>query len=396
MASYNILKFLSDANITHLDLYNEHHKGLIDYILWHPKLKELSIPSSFLAKLKEVMNSEDWECTLTTLTIKKSISSDNNDDENLIKIFNLPSSLTIQNIHFIDMNYKPKFLEALFAHIDKFYSVNLDENEYKNSTITNNIFEELKLTKIPILNLSWKRTPNPNDTNKEGGGVSLKGIYYLLMYMLIKALSFNNGTVPEIFNKLDLSETSTIDESDYYLVKIITKFKIIKELDISNLRLKDQKILDLKNFFSQIKLTENYNATFDQKDYNETFLEDLREIIDDYRKINEKEKSEENYNKQNINSDDEDPSYDYSMGILPLLEKIYLYNTETKNNDSDEIYALFRRLKFFRGVYYTEPSLKSNQENNNSNFCDSLLEKINKDKKTFCENVFTISNDVKI
>ena len=396
MASYNILKFLSDANITHLDLYNEHHKGLIDYILWHPKLKELSIPSSFLAKLKEVMNSEDWECTLTTLTIKKSISSDNNDDENLIKIFNLPSSLTIQNIHFIDMNYKPKFLEALFAHIDKFYSVNLDENEYKNSTITNNIFEELKLTKIPILNLSWKRTPNPNDTNKEGGGVSLKGIYYLLMYMLIKALSFNNGTVPEIFNKLDLSETSTIDESDYYLVKIITKFKIIKELDISNLRLKDQKILDLKNFFSQIKLTENYNATFDQKDYNETFLEDLREIIDDYRKINEKEKSEENYNRQNINSDDEDPSYDYSMGILPLLEKIYLYNTETKNNDSDEIYALFRRLKFFRGVYYTEPSLKSNQENNNSNFCDSLLEKINKDKKTFCENVFTISNDVKI
>ena len=145
-----------------------------------------------------------------------------------------------------------------------------------------------------------------------------------------------------------------------------------------------------------IKLTENYNTTFDQKDYNETFLEDLREIIDDYRKINEKEKSEENYNKQNINSDDEDPSYDYSMGILPLLEKIYLYNTETKNNDSDEIYALFRRLKFFRGVYYTEPSLKSNQENNNSNFCDSLLEKINKDKKTFCENIFTISNDVKI
>jgi len=33
MASYNILKFLSDANITHLDLYNEHHKGLILYSL---------------------------------------------------------------------------------------------------------------------------------------------------------------------------------------------------------------------------------------------------------------------------------------------------------------------------------------------------------------------------
>ena len=51
-----------------------------------------------------------------------------------------------------------------------------------------------------------------------------------------KALKNNVGTIPEIFNKLDLSE-STIDGSVNYLVKIITKFKIIKELDISNTRL---------------------------------------------------------------------------------------------------------------------------------------------------------------
>ena len=93
---------------------------------------------------------------------------------------------------------------------------------------------------------------------------------------------------------------------------------------------------------------------------------------------------------------DDDTSYDYSMGILPLLEKIYLYNTETKSSVSDEIYSLFRKLKFFRGIYYSDPNSRNNQENiNNVNFCDALVEKINRDKKTFCEDVFMISNDPK-
>ena len=97
----------------------------------------------------------------------------------------------------------------------------------------------------------------------------------------------------------------------------------------------------------------------------------------------------------NTNSD-EDTSYDYSMGILPLLEKIYIYNTESKNNVSEEIYSLFRKLKFFRGIYYSDPNSRLNQENiNSNNFCDALVEKINKDKKTYCENVFLISNDMK-
>ena len=391
-ASYSVLKFLSDTQATNLELIHEHHIELIEYIYWHPKLQVLTIPSSFLGKLSKAMSSTDWECKLTTLSIKKSNSGDNTAEKDLKAIFEHPASLCIQNIHFIDMNYKKGFFEAIFAHIDTFYEITLDEIEYEKCCITREFFEELKMTKLPMLNFSWKRSPNLDMNSKSDGAVSIRGIYYILMYMLIKALKFNNGTMPEIFNKLDLSE-STIEGSINYLVKIITKFKIIKELDISNTRLSnDQKVVDSSNFWSKIKLTKNYGETFDQKKFYEETLEILRTEINEFRA--EKDKGEEMAN-INLNIED-DTSYDYSMGIFPLLEKIYIYNTESKNNLSDEIYSLFRKLKFFRGIYYSDPNSRINQENNNvNNFCDALVEKINKDKKTFCENVFKISNDTK-
>ena len=391
-ASYNILKFLSDTQATSLELIHEHHLELIEYIYWHPKLLVLTIPSSFVSRLSTCMRSRDWECQLTTLSIKKSNSMDNTAERDLKIIFEHPASLTIQNIHFIDMNYKKGFFEALFAHIDTFYSINIREVDNKLCCISQEKFQSLKMNKLPILNFSWRRTPNSDMNIKSEGGVNIKAIYYLLMYMLIKSFSYNNGTVPEIFNKLDLSET-TIEGNINYLIKIITKFKIIKELDISNTRLlNDQRIIDSNNFWNKIKLTKNYGETFNQKKYYDYTLEKLLDKINEFR--TEKEKEEEN-SVINVNVE-EDTSFDYSMGILPLLEKIYIYNTESKNNTSEEIYSLFRKLKFFRGIYYSDPNSRINQENiNNNNFCDALVEKINKDKKTFCENVFLISNDIK-
>ena len=72
------------------------------------------------------------------------------------------------------------------------------------------------MNKLPILNFSWRRTPNSDMNIKSEGGVNIKAIYYLLMYMLIKSLGFNHGTIPEIFNKLDLSESYTYENSDYF------------------------------------------------------------------------------------------------------------------------------------------------------------------------------------
>ena len=389
-ASYSVLKFLSDTHATELELTQETHEKLIEYIYWHPKLLELSIPSGFVKKLSEVMAIPDWECRLTTLTLKKYNTNDNNPDQDLKKIFEHPASLTIQNIHFIDMGYKKGFIEALKAHIDTFYRINLTTIYIKQSCITQDLLEILRTSKLPILNLSWKKTPN---SDKAEGELDIKGIYYILMYMLSKSIIFNNGTIPEIFNKLDLSE-SNIEGNLNYLVKIITKFKIIKELDISNTRYsKEQRVVDSNLFWNKIRLTKNFGETFNQEKYfDETLLKHIPDKLSNFLK--DKQKGEENSNANN--NSDEDTCYDYSMGILPLLEKIYIYNTESQNNVSEEIYSLFRKLKFFRGIYYSDPNSRGNQENiNSNNFCDALVEKINKDKKTFCENVFLISNDVK-
>ena len=174
------------------------------------------------------------------------------------------------------------------------------------------------------------------------------------------------------------------------MVKIITKFKIIKEIDLSNTRLNngDQRVIDSNAFWSRIKLTKNFTETFNQKEFYDKTMDNIIQKIEDFLKV--KDKNEENSN--NNDSTQDETSYDYSMGILPLLEKIYIYRTDSKNNCLNEIYSLFRKLKFFRGIYFSEP--KNNQEINNNNFCVALVDKINKDKKTFCENVFLISNDL--
>ena len=391
-ASYSILKFLSDTQCTSLELSLEHQKDLIEYIYWHPNLQILAIPSSFVSKLNEVMSKSDWECKLHTLTIKKSVNSSNSSDNpesDLKNIFSNPASLTIQNIHFIDVSYSKKLLEALFIHIDTFYE---DYDNIKNSicNIKPEEFKEIKVNKIPIINLSWKKTPNLDGSSKSEDTVNLKGIYYLLMYMLIKALKYNNGTLPEVFNKLDLSE-STVSDDISYLVKIITKFKIIKELDISNTKfLSAKKVIDSTDFLSNIKLTKNYTEIFDQKKFYDSSLD---KILDDITIFREPENKDKNLINTNINID-EDNSYDYSMGILPILEKIYIHNTDAKEDVSKDIYYLFKKLKFFRGIYYSDQTSKMNQENNNQNIiCEGIVDKINIDKKTYCENVFQLSNE---
>ena len=388
-ASYSVLKFLSDTQCTSLELSLDNQKGIIEYIFWHPKLQILSIPSSFVSKLNEVMSRPDWECKLITLTIKKSVNNTNSNDNpesDLKKIFNNPASLTIQNIHFIDVSYSKKLLEALFIHIDNFYSNYIEEIENGTCILSLDDFKELKTNKLPIINLSWKKTPNIDGSSKSEDIVNLKGIYYLLMYMLIKALKFNFGTIPEVFNKLDLSE-STVNDDISFLVKIITKFKIIKELDISNTRFSNtKKVIDSSDFLSNIKLTNNFTEVFDQQKFYDVTLDN---IMNEIKVSKEPDSKDKNYN--NNTKIDEDSCYDYSMGILPILEKIYIHTTDVNEDVSKESYGLFKKLKFFRGIYYSDQTSKINQENNNQNFlCEALVEKINKDKKTYCENVFQL------
>ena len=68
-ASYKTLKFLSDPNCQSLELHPLESQKLLNNLYWHPKLQSISIPSSFIASLKLVMDARNWECFLTSLTV---------------------------------------------------------------------------------------------------------------------------------------------------------------------------------------------------------------------------------------------------------------------------------------------------------------------------------------
>ena len=79
------------------------------------------------------------------------------------------------------------------------------------------------------------------------------------------------------------------------------------------------------------------------------------------------------------------------MGIFPILEKIYVYNTDIKENIARDIYMLFKKLKFFNGFYCSS----SGTENNNYillNTINKLADIIHNDSSNYCENIFLISN----
>jgi len=425
-STYSVLKFISDSNCKTLILESEQNKKLLNYIYWHPKLINLSIPSSFVADLAIVMENNNWECQLKTLCIKKDAGTC---EDSIGKIFENVNSISIQNIHFIDMPFNKKFIDALIDHIFLFYNFGTPNfnyfnsntfmntnNNFNNSLLNNNINDNnenedennkndknnINLNKkkvyceyrdfsIPIKNLSWKRDSNSNESSsKTEDALSLKGLYYVFMYMLIKGLKYNNNTLPEVFELLDLSETIVTDDIGY-LVKIITKFKLIKEINLSNTRiLGGGKVIESSNFLNKIKLTDKIDEIVDEyeieKKENELELE-----IEKYKRTQADGKIDNNlFNYQN-----QDLSYDFSHGIFPILEKIYLYNTDLKEDISKDVYGLFKRLKFFQGFYYSTQTINNNLENNSLNIklCEKIIEEIQKDKKSYCENIFQLSND---
>ena len=169
-------------------------------------------------------------------------------------------------------------------------------------------------------------------------------------------------------------------------------------MDISNTRLSaNKKVLYSKDFLSNIKLTDDYYKMFDQEKF-------YNNIINNHfhheETMNNPENKEKNIGNNKDSNSYEDIGYDYSMEILPILEKIYIHNTDARDAREDikyltkNIYLLFKKLKFFRGIYYSDQTSKSNQENFIPNkFCEEILKTINQDKTSYCENVFQISND---
>ena len=391
-ATYSVLKFLSDTSCTSLDISYDINTNLINYIYWHPNLLSLSIKTSLLRDLANCIKSTNWECRLETLTITKG-SSSSDLENNLSAIFSSQNSISIQNIHFIDIMYTDGIKEALKKHIDTFYGETVNDNLPKDSEDDDdenvNYLRKMRLcdyknNTIPILNLSIKRSAIMGENNKSSDEiVDLKSVYHVFMYMLYHALKYNKGTVPEVFNLLDLSEQTVKNER--YLVKIITKFKLIKELNISNTKIETSgKLIESSSFLRNIKLTPDLDNNIEQCPNEDLYLK--------YQKYGQEGDSNQSDDSSN------DLFFDFSLGVYPLLETIYLYNTELKEDVSKEIYALFKRLKFFRGVYYSSPVFNNTQDGNigtNTKTIERLIEEMHKDKKTYCENVFMITNNEK-
>jgi len=410
-ASYKSLKFLSNPNCQIFELHPLECQKLLNNLYWHPKVQILSIPTSFIASLKIVMDARNWECNITTLTVIQDMGvSSPTFEESIFNLFSGINSIPIQNIHFIDVPYNKKIANALFKHIEVFYSITNDilntifaskpnskrfsSNSSEKDFISNEeidkidnpktkLFMSLQKTKLPIINLSWKKTPNSklNKTNFEEA-VDLRGIYYILMDMLIKAYKFNNHKLPEVFNKLDISETTVTDDV-VFLVKIITQFKIIKELDISNTKLfSSGKVINSDNFLKKIKLTNDIDGIFNSEE-EAKFMDETMKEISFFKYCTEQER-----NNLPINLKDEQICYNYFMGIFPILEKLYVYNTDIKESVARDIYVLFKKLKFFQGFYC------SSSTNNNIllTTINSLANIIQSDSSSFCENVFKINN----
>ena len=307
---------------------------LLNNLYWHPKVQILSIPTSFIASLKIVMDARNWECNITTLTVIQDMGvSSPTFEESIFNLFSGINSIPIQNIHFIDVPYNKKIANALFKHIEVFYSITNDilntifaskpnskrfsSNSSEKDFISNEeidkidnpktkLFMSLQKTKLPIINLSWKKTPNSklNKTNFEEA-VDLRGIYYILMDMLIKAYKFNNHKLPEVFNKLDISETTVTDDV-VFLVKIITQFKIIKELDISNTKLfSSGKVINSDNFLKKIKLTNDIDGIFNSEE-EAKFMDETMKEISFFKYCTEQER-----NNLPINLKDEQICYNY-------------------------------------------------------------------------------------
>ena len=412
-APYSVLKFLSDKDCTSLELnYEIANTNIINYIHWHPKLIHLSIHSSFIPQLAVAIQNRNWECRLESLSIIRGGDLEQDLENHLSTILTHYNSLSIQTLSFIDIILTEGIYSALIEHINVFYSETNNVHNVGSSYLVDNIkssnafnvsnehiesnthllkqvrLSDYKYNTIPFINLAFKRNTVSNDNNNKNSDdvLDLKLLYGVFIYMLYKALQFEHcGTVHEVFNCLDLSEQTVKNEE--YLVRIITKFKLIKELNISNTKLEMNgvKLIESPRFLRCIKLVDN----FDKSEINVNNNVDKEKLYEIY------EKEYDNWKNNVLKNTEEDLGFDNCMGVYPILERIYLYNTEIKENVSEELYMLFKRLRYFQGIYFSLP-LQHNQENNihsKTNVIENFLSEVHRDKKHYCENVFMINND---
>lgn len=368
-ASYNTLKYLTDSSITHLDLYSNY---LLNIIQWHNSLTSLTIRYDLIKDLLTVIDNK-WTLpmSLETLTVKKvELNDESNYDNDFYELFSKECSIYIRNIHLININYSETIHSALLQHIEQFYYT--QGNKRLNDS-------------IPILNLSIikaKKSTNTahavynnyqQNTESQKDDINLNMIYSVFIVMLYHMIECNN-LFPLSFNRLDLSNQSCYNVQG--LVKIITKFKMIKELDITNVKVNGgEYLIDSIHFLPYIRITNKVIS--DIKFTNDSEYES--EYRNEFKAL-----KENNYN--NAKEETDDIGYDLSFGIYPILEKVIFDNTSHPQETIHQLFNLFKRLKFFQG--FPIPHVKDKKID------DDVIPNIIKDDiDAYCENIFELEQD---
>ena len=389
--SYNLLSFLSNPHISslHLNMTDiiKQPYHIFEMFQWHNNLQYLSIKSSLTHLLYQTMqNNEHTFTSLISLTLTRdNVISDYDIDLN--ELFKLKNSISIQHLHLIDVDCTSTICNACLTHIDTFYTFTNEELVLLSKDKLNDI----RQYSIPFLNLSFKQTPIRIIGNRYSDEIlDMKNVYKIFIYMLARVLKYRKGTVPQMFNMLDISEN--LIKNEMYFIKIITKVKIVRKINISNTKIENfGNLIDYKGLLDNIKLNPDINSPLEYEGDNLYTLYE-KEFV--------------NLNNDNSNNDNNNLWFDYSMGIFPILEEIYLYDTDIKEDISESIINLFERLKFFRGFYYsaefiTKPHKHSYEMSNydkyyineNTRLINNIVQCI-KDRQSRYESfhIFEISN----
>jgi hypothetical protein len=366
---YTKLKYFSDPGlIQYVQSPLDSKYGLIENLDWHLKLKHLYLRGMDKTSVKNLFSILSIsEIKLQSLTLESGVNSANLSNisqyefEPINYIKNFFSNKTcelLQDFHLINFKFENGIKPLLDCLSLKFYYLK------KKSVASYNRIE------IPYKNLTIKR--------KEQALTCILDLNELYSFFNNMSNFFNGiDKFRNPFEKLDISGCDTINIDG--LKNIINNFKIIKEIDLSNTKYVVEKLN--QNNSSSMRNDKNNSLNFVQTSsflinnldflkgigikhsfFNESLSKDeigigagmqahssnnininINQLIstNTFKTYNSSMNSFKFGNNNSLGS-----GFDYTYGLLPILESIYVYETPINSETFLELISLFKVIKY--------------------------------------------------
>lgn len=388
---YQKLRFLSDPNITQLNLFKEDSnpetiKNMIENLDWHLNLKKVhlrGLDRTNMNKFFSAMNNST-EILLESITIESTKNSymiefDESINPWIISMrtfFEKESCAKLEEFHLVDVKIPDikrvlDILRGKFMVLKKKYQKN-DENEIK----------------LPFTKLSFKKSL---DNPQSQINICLKE---LALFFNDMSILFENKFV-NVFECLDISGAECLNIQG--LLLIINNFKIIRELKISatKLYLPTKSNFKEKSFCSQHQGKPTNNLPLNTYLINNVeFLKSLN-----YKEI---KYPDEFANKKDDNhffktSQFSNTIFEYSKTFFnpslnkinePILSSLYVLDTPISTEAFSELLQFYKRFKFMRELHFTESLVNVPHENYIK--LNNVLSEVRKEDEFYCENFFEV------